>query len=302
MSLFSRHSLTKSTTWVHDATNPAVLGRRSVPIKITFRHNMFTGSRQVLVDGATLPGSKGWSGLVGSERKLEDGTTTIVGDEVKFDFYHPEVKRKVVGKIVVLPAFMTYDYQCFADGAELASEDWVQNQSLRNGTPAPTASSSSILTVGVSGWRVDVLPGGEKKVRYRLLATLSRAEQSDHVRSGSPAPPMGSSDLPSVEYNPNQPTTVPPVAAEVWKSFSEQLDIANILKTSYRSSHLASSFPPFPPRVVDPWVDQTEEEFLKGRKAELEVWWAAVVRFPRVVGRLELLRFLGLEVEAKPQV
>jgi len=44
------------------------------------------------------------------------------------------------------------------------------------------------------------------------------------------------------------------------------LELNGVLKTSYKQSHLQSSFPEFPPRCYDPRVLQFEEPFLLERR------------------------------------
>ena len=68
------------------------------------------------------------------------------------------------------------------------------------------------------------MPGGDKKVKYKLKATCEQIVPSSHSTTppGSPVGVMAASPAHA------------PAIRESWYSFSEQLDIANILKTSYR--------------------------------------------------------------------
>ena len=70
--------------------------------------------------------------------------------------------------------------------------------------------------------------------------------------------------------------------ATAWYRFSEVLELDGILKSSYKQSHLQASYPQFPPRCLDPRVDQTEENFLNERKELLGNWARRICGLPRI--------------------
>ncbi|GMI13638.1 hypothetical protein TrLO_g8563 [Triparma laevis f. longispina] len=261
MSFFSRHISTVSKTFPAEISNPPYLGRRTIPMAVSVRHNVITGSRQVLIDGQTVEGTKGFSGIISSNSEGNLG----LGSTIKFSFHHAESKKDINVEIRIKPSFLSYDYECLVDGVFIDEEEWAMNQALRQGRDADGVTLNTV-TIKVDTYRVDVVKG-EKKAYFKLVSTLT---------------------------NPNG---AEPEVVEVWKSFSEQLDVANIAKSSYKSSHLKSSFPSFPTRFVGMSVDQFSSEFLNSRKIELEDFWRKLGGFPRIAGRFEVLRFLGFEGE-----
>ena len=78
--------------------------------------------------------------------------------------------------------------------------------------------------------------------------------------------------------------------------FSAMSDVANIVKSSYKSTHLTSSFPAFPSRCYNPSIDQFASSFLTERTANLECFWRNLVGMPKIEESSDLRRFLGLPV------
>lgn len=221
---------------------------------VTFRHNIISASRQVLVDGVVLSGSRGKTGFF---RLSPQSDGSRVGDELLFEVPRDDVASgKVDLKILVKPNILSmglYEYKCFVDGVE-----------LREVPPAPSASAPPPpdFKIVVHEYRIDKDSFGEaSKTRYRLEATLN----------GTAFPC-------------------------VWASFSEISNVVNICKSSYKNTHLSSSFPTFPFRCFDLRVNQFGEEFLQERKANLESFFRNLTGFPRISERAELLRFLNVPV------
>ncbi|GMH84646.1 hypothetical protein TrVE_jg5592 [Triparma verrucosa] len=255
MSFFSRHFSTVSKTFPCSISNPSYLGRRTVPMSVSIRHNVITGSRQVLIDGQTVEGTKGYSGIISSNSSGSLG----LGSTISFSFHHPPSKKDVHIEIRIKPSFLSFDYECLVDNVYVQEEEWKVHQDLRLGLSPQTPT----LNVKVSSYRIEVI-NSEKKCFFNLTSTLT--------------------------FPPSEPEN-----ASVWKSFSEQMDVANIAKSSYKSSHLRGSFPGFPSRFVGLNEDQFSEEFLNKRKVELEDFWRKLGGFPRIGGRFEVMRFLGFE-------
>jgi len=220
---------------------------------VTFRHNVISGSRQVLIDGAPLPGSKGTTGFF---RLTPQSDGSRVGDELVFQVPRSDVPSgKLDLKILIRPNILSsamYEYKCFVDGAE-----------LRLDAPAPPPSApSAVFKIVVHDYRIDKESSSEnRKTRYHLEATLNGTK-----------------------------------ASSVWASFSEISNVVNIVKSSYKDSHLSSSFPSYPSRCYDLRVDQFSKEFLDERKANLESFFRSLTGFPCVSERAELLRFLNVPV------
>ncbi|GMI40678.1 hypothetical protein TrCOL_g5086 [Triparma columacea] len=256
MSAISRHTGTHSYSWTAVLTNPQLTGRRETIMTVTLRHNVLSGSRQVLIDGSLLPGSKGTTGFF---RLTPQSDGSRVGDELLFQVPRSDVASGNVDlRILVKPNILSsalYEYKCFVDGVEL--------KELAQAPPA-SASPSPNFKINVHEYRVEKDASGKAcKTRFRLEATLN----------GSTSP-------------------------SVWASFSEISNVVNICKSSYKHSHLSSSFPTFPSRCYDLRVDQFGESFLNERKANLESFFRNFVGFPRISERAELLRFFQLPVGA----
>ncbi|GMH50742.1 hypothetical protein TrRE_jg734 [Triparma retinervis] len=123
MSSFSRHTGTHSYSWTVALTNPQITGRRETSMTVTLRHNVLSGSRQVLIDGSLLPGSKGTTGFF---RLTPQSDGSRVGDELLFQVPRADVSSGSVAlKILVKPNILSsalYEYKCFVDGVELRED------------------------------------------------------------------------------------------------------------------------------------------------------------------------------------
>ena len=91
MDILSRHLGTVSKNFVGFITNGSKFGRRRTQIFITVRHNHITGSRQVLVNGTSVPFSRGTTTIFSGMTEIE-----FVADLLEFENEH-----KI--RVVILP-------------------------------------------------------------------------------------------------------------------------------------------------------------------------------------------------------
>jgi hypothetical protein len=80
-----------------------------------------------------------------------------------------------------------------------------------------------------------------------------------------------------------------------WYRFSSILELSEVLKSSYKLSHLSDSFPPAPPRCWNPQIDQFEKQFLNERKELLQNWARRICGLPRIGMNQDFLRFVQLK-------
>ncbi|GMI29321.1 hypothetical protein TeGR_g8425 [Tetraparma gracilis] len=257
MSMFSRHTGTQSCTWTADLTNGPSTGRRTTSLSITLRHNTLSGSRQLLCDGAPVPGTRGRSSLLSKS-------------DVWAKVQRPDGGGEVQVIVVITPDLTTtklFSYKCSIDGAEVPA---AQSSAFAKGGGAalPAQPVLQLALQFCTEYRIDRDPTGNRIVRYRIAGSLL-------------SPAAGS---------------VSKQGPEQWFRFSEMSNIANIVRSSYKSTHLSSSFPSFPSRCLDPRVDQYSVEFLRERAANLESFWRVLCGIPRIERSADLLRFLALPV------
>jgi hypothetical protein len=159
-----------------------------------------------------------------------------------------------------------FNYTCSIDGTVV--------QPVPASTPATTAPSPQYITIKVNhAFRIDRL-AGDRVVHYGITGVLVNRETNEPETTGE----------------------------EVWVRFSDQQDIANIVKSSYKNSHIASSFPSFPTRGWDPRVDHFSDQFLHERTANLESFWRNLSGLPKIEDSADLRKFLKLPINATSSV
>ena len=78
------------------------------------------------------------------------------------------------------------------------------------------------------------------------------------------------------------------------KRFSEFADVYERVKDAYAGSHLRSNVPAPPKKVINPFVNQLDPDFVEMRRVELNDFIKKMVTLPRVLVNPALLHFLGL--------
>ena len=208
---------------------------------VTIRHNHISGSRQVLVNGVPIPFTRGTTGIWQSQDeivfKTEDGLHTI---------------RVMILNDVINNLREKFLYAVTIDGEECKPCDVLRDkliddlnssnpdqQSMVAGQPAYDPSLAYTIRISIDSHKVSTENFEKKPVAlFRVTTTRTNTEDPDVDNEVSVS----------------------------WYRFSEMLELNGVLKTSYKQSHLQSSFPEFPPRCYDPRVLQFEEPFLLERR------------------------------------
>ena len=78
--------------------------------------------------------------------------------------------------------------------------------------------------------------------------------------------------------------------------FSEFVDVYERVKDAYSGSHLRSNVPAPPKKVINPFTNQLDPDFVEGRRCELHDFVKKLVALPRVLVNPALLDFLEIKM------
>ena len=271
--MFSRHTGTRSMSWTSTLTNGPTQGRRLTTLTVTLRHNTLTGSRQLLVDGDPVQGSRGRS-------------TVLSASEIAVEVHRKDGGGSVPIVVAVTPDLSSvhlFSYSCLISNAEVKMDTYsipADPLPSRPSSSSPSSASSAsspppplcphLLSVKFSGeYRIEKHSAADRVALYSIRGVL--VSRSD-------------------------PSQVEATGEQMWLRYSALSEVANVVKSSYKTSRLSSSFPGFPPRCYNPTVDQFGRAFLRERAANLESFWRKLGGMPRVEESVELRRFFGLPV------
>lgn len=80
----------------------------------------------------------------------------------------------------------------------------------------------------------------------------------------------------------------------VHRRFRDFYAINEALRSSYKGSHLLTSFPDLPSRSFKLWDDHMSEAFIEKRRGQLHDWVTKIACIPRMRSNPDFLTFLGL--------
>lgn len=81
----------------------------------------------------------------------------------------------------------------------------------------------------------------------------------------------------------------------VFRRYKEFSRLNNLLRSAFAGSHLLSSLPHLPGKVLNPFTDQTTPQFIEGRRRDLEVYLNRLCGVSKCSKNLDMLKFLGLD-------
>jgi len=231
-------------------------GRREKNHKINLKHNAITGNRFVLLDGVEV---------VGTRAKTTPAHLTKEPHVLEFPIDH------MTCTIVIGFSGNGFNYTCkVGDEILTESRDQLENLDVSDIIPKiiliPEYQSSSST--------------GKLVINYRIVTVIGTIADELESTIGS------EEDLETVDQN---------HYTFIYRRYSEFEKLAQRLKGAYKGSHLLSSLPTLPGKVVNPFVDQTSPDFVNGRKHELQNYLMKIIQFPKANKNIDLLKFLGLD-------
>ena len=231
-------------------------GRREKNHKINLKHNSITGNRFVLLDGIEIPGTRG---------STTPAHLTKEPHVIEFPI------DNMTCTILIRFSSNGFNYTCKL-GEEILTESRNQLETL-------DATDIIPKVVLVPNFEASSSTG-KIVINYKVVVVIGTIEDDHELNI------LSEEDLGTVEAGHQ---------TYVYRRYNDFERLAQRLKGAYKGSHLLTSLPSLPGKVINPFVDQTSPDFLNTRKRELEQYLKKVIEFPKANKNIDVLKFLGLD-------
>lgn len=232
-------------------------GRREKNHKVNLKHNAITGNRFVLLDGVEIPGTRS---------KTTPAHLTKDPHIIEFP-----IDNMTCTIIIGFSGSTGFNYTCQL-GDETLTESRNQLENLEESDIIPRVIMVPEFQTSSST--------GKLVINYKVTTVIGTISDDLETKIVSEL------DLEEVE---NTQHTF------VYRRYNEFEKLAQRLKGAYKGSHLLSSLPSLPGKVINPFVDQTTPDFINSRKNDLEQYLRKIIHFPKANKNIDLLKFLGLD-------
>jgi len=119
---------------------------------------------------------------------------------------------------------------------------------------------------------------GKLIVHYKVVCTLSGAGRAGGKEGGREGGEEGGKEGEVV----------------VFRRYRDFDKLDRLVRSAFAGSHLLSSLPSLPIKVLNPFADQSDPLFIEHRRQELEVYLQRLIRMPKASHNPDLLRFFSL--------